>query len=588
MAGNSKTDLLWRFLADTKSLDRGSRDAKRQLSGVEKSSNQMARGIGFAKRAIGALGIAFGAIQVKNFAVGAIKASRDLTESTNAVARSYGDAADEIADLGEVAAAELGLSKNATNELAVAFAGFAKQIDGIDSTEFEVIARRAADFASVMNIEVDEAMATFSSGLAGQSRPLQGYGIDLSAASVKAFALEKGIGAANRELTASEKVTARYGLILRRTDQFAGDFVETSGDLANRTRILSARWENFQATLGEKGIPAATAAITALDSALEELPIRLQRWQREMSRLRKDLLNVSGALGIASDESRHWARTMHEAEKQTVRYLEEVRKGVDGNEALAFAFGNLIRKGEATTDTLRALMEGTGNTTFEMLIAANQFRDTAKATGFMESEAAAAVETILAMRNAQAQATVTAAGLNTPMAIAAARGRELAESMEAAWLASHNADGSLRGVGGAASDIAPELASAAEKAWALAAGLAALGNFGSRVFPTAPPTVAVPEPSVLPTTSVKPPAHIPGTFAHGGNVPGPLGSPQAAIVHGGEKVLTAGQARNRRGAAAPSEINIYIQGTVLDPQGTAEALAELLRLYESTNGPVAL
>lgn len=197
-----------------------------------------------------------------------------LNESVNAVNVTFGPAAEAIQQLGADAAESLGLANSEFNTLAVSFGSFAEDIAGDSGDVTEVIdtlTTRAADFASVMNIDVPEAAEKFRSGLAGETEPLRIFGIDLSAASVQAFALAEGIATAGQEMTASEKVQARYGLLLRETEKVAGDFARTSDDDANATRIFNARLEDLQADIGQAIIPAFEELRRAGEDALPAL-----------------------------------------------------------------------------------------------------------------------------------------------------------------------------------------------------------------------------------------------------------------------------------------------------------------------------
>jgi hypothetical protein len=188
----------------------------------------------------------------------AIDAASDLNESINAVNVAFGDAANGIVALGENAAKGLGLSKTELFGISVQFSAFAKNIagDGGDVVGvIDEISKRGSDFASVFNLEVSDALRKFQSGLAGEVEPLRKFGIDLSAAAVKAYALENGIGGATGELTEQEKVLARYELLMKQTDITQGDFVNTSGELANQTRIAKATFTDLQAEIGEAMLP---------------------------------------------------------------------------------------------------------------------------------------------------------------------------------------------------------------------------------------------------------------------------------------------------------------------------------------------
>ena len=188
----------------------------------------------------------------------AIDAASDLSESINAVNVSFGDAAEGVLKLGENAARGLGLSKTELFGIATQFSSFAGTIAGEGGNIVQVvdeISQRGADFASVFNLDVSDALAKFQSGLAGQSEPLRMYGIDLSAAAVQAHALEMGITDGTTQMTEAEKVTARYSLLMQETSGVTGDFAKTSDGLANQQRILKAEIENTRAEIGEKFMP---------------------------------------------------------------------------------------------------------------------------------------------------------------------------------------------------------------------------------------------------------------------------------------------------------------------------------------------
>ena len=214
--------------------------------------------------------VAVGAAAVK-IAKDSVEAASALEESANAVSTTYDEASGDIARLAEDAAQKYGMSQRAFNELAVAFSGFATQITGEGgnvAATVEEMATRVADFASVHNIELSDAMTKFQSALAGETEAMRRYGIDVSAAAVEQYALESGLVASKSEMTEAIKVQARYGLLMRETNQWAGDFAATSDGLANSQRILNAQIENLQAQLGQHLVPALAETTSQLNEML--------------------------------------------------------------------------------------------------------------------------------------------------------------------------------------------------------------------------------------------------------------------------------------------------------------------------------
>lgn len=227
--------------------------------------------IGGLKPMVGALAGIFAAQKITGFFSSAISEASGLGESVNALNVVYGEHSAGIQALGKGAAQTLGLSNLEFNNLAVRFSSFSKTIAGEGGNvvgTLEDLTGRASDFASVMNLEVSDAAQLFQSGLAGESEPLRAFGIDLSAASVEAYAYANGIASAGEELTESQKVQARYGALMEQTAQTAGDFANTQDSLANVQRRLSSSWADMKAKLGEAFLPVLEKAFGFVNSSV--------------------------------------------------------------------------------------------------------------------------------------------------------------------------------------------------------------------------------------------------------------------------------------------------------------------------------
>ena len=242
------------ILGEYKNLAKATKGAQGSFDKLGKNFTKIGKNIAKVTAGIGiGLGVAV-ASQIKP----AIDAASDLSEGINAVNVSFGDAADGVLKLGENAARGLGLSKTELFGISVQFSAFAKTIAGEGGDVVQVvddISKRGADFASVFNLDVSDALAKFQSGLAGSSEPLRAYGIDISAVTVEAYAMANGIGDGSGKLTEQEKILARYGSIMEQTEGVTGDFANTSDGLANQQRILASVLEDTRAEIGEKFMP---------------------------------------------------------------------------------------------------------------------------------------------------------------------------------------------------------------------------------------------------------------------------------------------------------------------------------------------
>jgi len=252
------------IVIDSKFDDKGIKDAQRQLQNM---AGQAAKRVA----QVGAAVAAAGAVAAGKLAVDAVNAASDFEESINAVNVAFGDASEAVLEIGENAARSMGLSREEFNSAAVRFSAFAERVvgEGGDVAGFiGDVSTRAADFASVFNIEVSEALQVFQSGLAGEAEPLKRFGINLLQSEVAAFAMANGIAESSASMTEAQKVQARYGLLLEQTAKTAGDFANTSDGLANSQRILRAELSNLQVEIGSALLPAAKNLVSTFATAL--------------------------------------------------------------------------------------------------------------------------------------------------------------------------------------------------------------------------------------------------------------------------------------------------------------------------------
>lgn len=249
---------------------KGLKSAQYQLNKVSGNISNLSRNFTIAGAAFAGITVGLGK---------SVKVASDLGESVNAVNVSFGKSAKGILDFGKTASTTLGVSAVDFNNAAVRFSAFADRIvgSGKDATGFiRDITTRASDFASVFNIEVSEALQVFQSGLAGESEPLKRFGINLLETEVKAYAVRAEIIKQGETLTEQQKVLARYGLLMESTNKTAGDFANTSGNLANGSRILKAQMTDLQGEIGQALLPALQRILPTLRALVTEFGTKLK------------------------------------------------------------------------------------------------------------------------------------------------------------------------------------------------------------------------------------------------------------------------------------------------------------------------
>lgn len=111
----------------------------------------------------------------------------------------------------------------------------------------------AEDLASFNDVEIDDVLSDIQSGLLGQARPLRKYGVQLSETRVNAKALELGLADTNSEISAQDKLLARYAIVVQDTAKAQGDLARTFTSTANQGRFLERNFRELQVTVGELG-----------------------------------------------------------------------------------------------------------------------------------------------------------------------------------------------------------------------------------------------------------------------------------------------------------------------------------------------
>lgn len=194
----------------------------------------------------------------------AVKTASDLEESMSKVNVVFDQAAISVQNWAMSSATSFGISRQKALEAAGTYGnlfvtmGLTSDAAADMSTE---LVELAADLASFNNLTPEEVLTKLRSGLVGEVEPLRALGVNLTAATVQAKAMEMGLADADGQLSQSALLQARYALILEQTTTAQGDFARTADGLANSTRIARAELEDAAAQLGTQLLPIATQLI---------------------------------------------------------------------------------------------------------------------------------------------------------------------------------------------------------------------------------------------------------------------------------------------------------------------------------------
>ena len=241
-----------------------------QLAGVERQVNGLKAGLQSAGQALQGFGAGMSlgvTAPLAGMGLMAINAASDLNESMSKVDVVFGENAAEIQAWSETPAEGFGQSRQQALEAAGTFGNLFDALGMSEAATAEMstgLVELASDLASFNNIDPPEALEKLRAGIVGETEPLRTLGVNLTAAAVEAKALEMNLAASAKELTESDKVTARYALIMESTANAQGDFARTADGLANSQRILTAELADASANLGTMLLPYMLQAVQAV------------------------------------------------------------------------------------------------------------------------------------------------------------------------------------------------------------------------------------------------------------------------------------------------------------------------------------
>ena len=167
----------------------------------------------------------------------------------------------------------------------------------------------SADLSSLTNTDLEQVMNNLRSGLIGQSRALYKYGIDVTSATLKQYALAYGIEKSVTEMSQSEKMQLRMLAILDQSRIAWGDQARTINTVANQYRILKQQVSNLGRIIGnlflpiiQKVLPYINAFIILLQRLFTMLGLKLwgDSWLKDLN---QDITSIGGGADDIEDLS---------------------------------------------------------------------------------------------------------------------------------------------------------------------------------------------------------------------------------------------------------------------------------------------
>lgn len=229
----------------------------------------------------------------------AVNLASDLDEVQNVIDVTFGEGNEKVEAFAQNAARQFGISELSAKKMTGTMGAMLKSldVDNVDDMAISLVGL-AADMGSSYNMEAEDAFAKLRSGISGQTQPLKELGINMSEASLEAFALSSGVKKAYKDMSEAEKTTLRYNFIMNATADAQGDFSRTSGSMANQLKIASLNVENMKAALGKALLPAATVATTAMNNFMTNVQNGFPKIKEVVTAFGENVKEKLGTFGL--------------------------------------------------------------------------------------------------------------------------------------------------------------------------------------------------------------------------------------------------------------------------------------------------
>ena len=244
----------------------------REIAETTANTGKLKTAMGGLKSILTKIGSLIGIYKLFGFLKDAVNVASSLQEVQNVVDTVFGNMSQTIEDFANNTAKNFGLTQLQAKKFSGTFGSILGSlgIHGENLTKMSTnLSKLAGDLASFNNLNIEDAFYKIRSGITGEVEPLKSLGINMSVATMEAYALSQGLNVVWSELSAGEQAMLRYNYLLAVTQGVQGDFSRTQYSYANSVRVLSNSFEQLKASVGIGLVAALTPIIQMVTKVIQ-------------------------------------------------------------------------------------------------------------------------------------------------------------------------------------------------------------------------------------------------------------------------------------------------------------------------------
>lgn len=287
----------------------------------------------------------------------AIDISSSLTEVQNVVATTFGELTDRAEEFSKTSLETFGLSELSAKQYASRFQamgtamgistgqinkasdaltklntvmddrGYTAVADSMADVSIN-ITKLAADIASFYNVEQSDAAEDLQAIFTGQTRPLRKYGLDLTQATLKEWALANGLDANIKKMSQAEKTMLRYQYVMVQTQKIQGDFAKTMLTWHNQITILKENFRRLGRVIGDGLIAALRPVVVNINKMMNGIIMSVQNVVNALGKIFGWQMIVDQTGSGLVDDTEEYAESLEDA-AGNAKKLKSMLLGID-------------------------------------------------------------------------------------------------------------------------------------------------------------------------------------------------------------------------------------------------------------------
>lgn len=199
------------------------------------------------------------------------KYSSDLTEAENKTKEVFKNMSGDVLTWSETSLDKMGMARSTALDAVSLYGGMATAMGLTRKKATDMsksLTELSVDLASFHNTSLDQASTALKSIFTGETETLKNYGIVMTEANLKAYALSQGIKTNYTEMTQAEKVQLRYNFVLNASKDAIGDYGRNCGEAASQMKKLPEALKELATSFKENVEPVVTPMIQHLNNAI--------------------------------------------------------------------------------------------------------------------------------------------------------------------------------------------------------------------------------------------------------------------------------------------------------------------------------